>query len=224
MIDIVSIAKKYFEVSECDIGEYSTVKGGMIKAKARKFTIDGVGSMALQDATAMLGMMKMNMMVITPLSRDLPMFSFDIIDAIGNYTIIIEIYDMYLNKSASFEKDMQDFEIIKGEYKSIPDNDLGEHWYDEIKLSACVSKKAKKKDVEAQFDGLFKKYLEKYFEMAKSMDLLDESLLDEKREKSAAYVDGLLKNGGPSTDQFVKMIGEDKTRDYFTKVIFGTAK
>jgi hypothetical protein len=43
-----------------------------------------------------------------------------------------------------------------------------------------------------------------------------------KRERSAAYVNGLLKNGGPSTDVFKKSIGEEKTRKLFEEVLFGT--
>ena len=35
---------------------------------------------------------------------------------------------------------------------------------------------------------------------------------------------GLLKNGGPSTNVFLKLFGEEKTADLFRNVLFGTAK
>ena len=43
-----------------------------------------------------------------------------------------------------------------------------------------------------------------------------------KREKTNAYVEGLLKNGGPSTDVFKKALGEEKTAELFRSVLFGT--
>ena len=36
------------------------------------------------------------------------------------------------------------------------------------------------------------------------------------------YSDGLIKNGGVSTDFFKKNLGEDTTRDFFDKAFFGT--
>lgn len=45
-----------------------------------------------------------------------------------------------------------------------------------------------------------------------------------KRALSDSYVQGLLDNGGPSTDQFVKMLGIERTTEYFKKIIFGTAE
>ena len=43
-----------------------------------------------------------------------------------------------------------------------------------------------------------------------------------KNELSAHYVNGLLENGGPSTDVFKKSLGEDKTARLFKNVLFGT--
>ena len=45
-----------------------------------------------------------------------------------------------------------------------------------------------------------------------------------KKEKSSIYVEGLLANGGPSTDIFKKGIGEEKTGELFRNILFGTAR
>ncbi len=219
MVNALEIAKKYFNVVEKDPGEYKTVKGGMMKAECKQYYIEGLGNMAFQNATAMFGLMKMDMMCITPIERDLPLFSYDIINAMGNYTLIIEMYDVMLENGTFMASDLPEFLEIKDKYKDLPDDDRGEHWYDSIKLTSSVSKKGKKKALEAQCDELYAAYLEKYFKMAKEMSPCN---ADEKREKSHSYVDGLLSNGGPSTDQFIKLIGKEKTEEYFTKVIFGT--
>jgi hypothetical protein len=43
-----------------------------------------------------------------------------------------------------------------------------------------------------------------------------------KREKAGVYVEGLLTNGGPSTDVFKKGIGSEKTADLFRRILFAT--
>ena len=42
----------------------------------------------------------------------------------------------------------------------------------------------------------------------------------EKQARVRAYVDGLLQNGGPSTDQCKKLIGAEQTAALFRQVIF----
>ena len=43
-----------------------------------------------------------------------------------------------------------------------------------------------------------------------------------KRKLCKEYSDGLISNGGISTDVFKEQLGEDTTRDFFDKVLFGT--
>lgn len=223
MTDSLSIAKKYFNVTEKTVPEeYKVIKNFMMNTTISQYSVDGVGNMAVQNAKAMFGLMKMDMMCITPISRDLPLFSFDVIEAMGNYTLIIEIYDVMLEKNDKNQKLLETLEAIKSEYSDLPDNDLGEHWYDNIKCAACVSKKGKKKDIAERCDELYGRYLEAYLGAAADMDEVADK--NAKRELSDAYVQGLLDNGGPSTDQFIKMIGAEKTTEYFKKIVFGTAE
>lgn len=44
------------------------------------------------------------------------------------------------------------------------------------------------------------------------------------KEANKNYVDGLLKNGGTSTDMFVKKIGKEKTEELFRKYVFFVGK
>lgn len=223
MTDSLTAAEKYFNVSEKNVpDEYRTIKNAMMKTSVKQYSIDGVGNMAVQNAKAMFGLMKMDMMCITPISRDLPLFSFDVIEAMGNYTLIIEIYDVMLEKNEKNTKLLETLESIKSEYSDLPDNDLGEHWYDDLKCAACVSKKGKKKDIAEKCDELYGRYLEAYLSAAKDMDEVADKAA--KRALSDSYVQGLLDNGGPSTDQFVKMLGIERTTEYFKKIIFGTAE
>ena len=91
-------------------------------------------------------------------------------------------------------------------------------WYDNIKFQESVSKKGKKKQ-KVSFDELTKKYLKAYIELAKNAPKCDE---DAKKNKASVYVEGLLENGGPSTDIFKKHYGEEMTGYLFRKILFAT--
>ncbi len=220
MTDALSVAKKYFTVTPCEVpAEFAAMKTSKMKTNIEQYKVEGLGNMTFQHASAMFGMMKMEMMCVTPTDRDVPLFSYDLIDAMGKLTLIIELYDVMLDKTDDLEKTL---EAIKAEYKDLPDDDRGEHWYDNIKMASSVSKKDKKKVIGAACDELYGKYLEAYFAAAAAMpEVADKAA---KRAASDAYVQGLLDNGGPSTDIFVDMLGKEKTTEYFKKYIFATAE
>ena len=131
----------------------------------------------------------------------------------GNDTLIFELYDTLLAPNA-----LKKIAAVKEAMRDLPEHDLGAHWYDGIKLAVSVSKKGKKKHRIA-FDEAAKAYLDAYLEEAKEAEPCE---AEAKREKASVYVEGLLKNGGPSTDVFKKGIGEEKTADLFRRVLFAS--
>ena len=94
MTDALSIAKKYFTVTPCEVpAEFAAMKTSKMKTNIEQYKVEGLGNMTFQHASAMFGMMKMEMMCVTPTDRDVPLFSYDLIDAMGKLTLIIELYD-----------------------------------------------------------------------------------------------------------------------------------
>ena len=114
--------------------------------------------------------------------------------------------------------DLSKLDEVKEKAAYLPDHDLGEHWYDSIKLPQSLSKKGKKKD-RTGFDATVLHYLAKFLETACEAPACE---AEPKREKASVYVEGLLKNGGPSTDVFKKVIGDEKTAQLFRKILFAT--
>lgn len=136
----------------------------------------------------------------------------------GTYdTFILEFYNTMLDETAeNYKNYMELLEKEKERIADIPAHDLGKYWYDPIKLAASDSKRAKK--CGERLDKQYQRALELYVQMLKDAPAAAPS---DKMAKSYAYVDGLFKNGGPSTDAFVKAIGAEKARDMFETVIFG---
>ena len=202
-----------FPMQEHSCGEFARQKVSGMKFQIRRFTAEGLGSVSVMTAAGFFGLMKMDTLIITPTEKDMPLYSYDRVLAMGNDTMIFELYDTLLG-----DTDLSGLEKVKASYKDLPEHDLGEHWYDSIKLAVSLSKKGKKAH-RAAFDQCTLEYLEAYLAAAKTASGCD---AEAKREKASVYVEGLLKNGGPSTDVFKKGIGEEKTGELFRKVLFAT--
>jgi hypothetical protein len=63
-------------------------------------------------------------------------------------------------------------------------------------------------------------YFKAYVESAKISEKIEDK--EAKMQKASVYVEGLLSNGGPSTDIFKQYYGEEKTAYLFRKILFGT--
>ena len=203
-----------FHLNGLVIGEFQKMKVNGMNFQIWAFHAEGLGHVSAMVASGFFGLMKMDTLIITPTEVDMPLFSYDRVHAMGNDTLIYELYDTLLG-----EADLSGLEAVKGNAASLPDHDLGEHWYDSIKLPVSLSKKGKKAHT-AGFDACTQEYLEAFLAAAKTAAPCEAA---PKREKASVYVEGLLKNGGPSTDVFKKGIGDEKTAELFRKVLFGTA-
>lgn len=204
--------KKNYVLEKRIIPKYSEIHKNGMNFYIHSYKILGVGNLSIITMSAFWGIMKMETIILTPLIKDTPLFSYDCIQVMGKDTLLLELYDTQLVPA-----DCKELENIKRKYQHLPDYSLGKHWYDNLKLSASLAKRGKK------LFPLYKDLSYKYFRAY--LKLLEASPICPKHEKQAKvknYVDGLLSQGGPSTNQFKKMIGANETRKLFTKYIFAS--
>ena len=211
---LLKILGERFSLAELPAGEFASLKVSGMKFDIKAYHAEGLGHVSVMKASGFFGLMKMDTLMVTPIDLDLPIYSYDRIHAFGNDTLIVELYDTIVDKYD--DRNLQ--QLIK-EFSSIPDRDPGEHWYDSIKLKSSISKKGKKAHT-PDLDKLAENHFALCFRsLAKTTDFKDEKL-----EKNAAYVNGLLEHGGPSTDVFKKSLGKEKTEKLFKKILFGVSK
>lgn len=203
-----------FPLSEIDCGEFAKMKVNGMDFSISAYKAEGLGHVSVMTAKGFFGLMQMDTLIINPTEIDLPLYSYDRIFAMGNDTLIVELYDTLLGDYS--EAEMNGVKA-KEKYSSIPERDPGEHWYDSIKLSSSISKKGKKKHTDLMH-SLTDEHLEAYIKSSKTT-VTDRAA---KLEKARVYVNGLIEKGGPSTDVFKKAIGQDKTRELFERILFGT--
>lgn len=210
MIDkLLSVIGERYPLTDAD--GINGLKASGMKFNIRSYKAEGLGHVSVMTAKGFFGLMKMDTLIINPKEIELPLYSYDRIYAMGNDTLIVELYD-----TLSAICDLGNLETVKEQYPDLAERDPGKHWYDSIKLSESISKKGKKAQ-ENRFDRLAIQHLEAYLAIKDHA-----ASVDEKSRKAKFYVDGLLKNGGPSTDVFKKALGVEKTADLFNRVLFGT--
>ena len=202
-----------FPLTPGDAGAFAAVKASGMTFRITRYDAAGLGSLSVMTASGFLGLMKMDTLILNATGRDVPLLSYDRIRAMGNDTLILELYDTLLAPC-----DLQALADLKAGAAALPDHDLGTHWYDGIKLPQSLSKRGKKGQ-SAAFDGLAERYAAAYADLAAAAPPCDPAA---KKARAAVYVEGLLKNGGPSTDAFTKAIGPERTAELFRTVLFGT--
>lgn len=210
---LLDLIKNKYPLVEIDVGDMGTLKASGMKFTVCAYQAEGLGHISVMRASGFFGLMKMDTLIINPKEIDLPLYSYDRIYAAGNDTLIVELYDTLSQKC-----DFSHLNTVKANYTDISERDPGEHWYDSLKLSESISKKGKK--VTEKLDRLAIEHLDAYLASGTPQNID----ICEKQRKSAYYVDGLLKNGGPSTDIFKKALGVEKTIKLFRHVLFGTAE
>ena len=196
-----------------DAGEYARQKISGMTFLIRRFHADGLGLVSAMTASGFFGLMKMDTLIINPTEADMPLLSYDRVHAMGNDTLIFELYDTLLGETS-----LSGLDAVKERASALPEHDLGTHWYDSIKLKQSLSKKGKKAHT-ADFDAVAMDYLAAYLDTARTAAPCEAAA---KREKASVYVEGLLTHGGPSTDVFKKGLGEEKTADLFRRILFST--
>ena len=210
---LISLVNEKYPLSEIDCAEFAKMKVNGMNFSITAYRAQGLGHISVMRAKGFFGLMKMDTLIINPKEIELPLYSYDRIYAAGNDTLIVELYD-----TQSAECDLGSLENVKNQYGDLSDRDPGEHWYDSIKLPSSISKKGKKTQT-GRLDKLATEHLSAYLNICNKAESAEE-----KRRKAAYYVDGLLTNGGPSTDVFKKSLGVEKTARLFKNILFGISK
>lgn len=205
--------EKRYPLTQQDTGDYAKLKVNGMKFSIQSYSAAGLGWVCVMTASGFFGLMKMDTLIINPTEVDMPLLSYDRIRAMGNDTLIYELYDTMVG-----QPDLAELDKAKGRTNLLPDHNLGKHWYDDIKLPQSFSKKCKKVQTPAFNDAAYQ-YLIAFLKAAKKAPACESA---PKKEKASVYVEGLLSNGGPSTNIFKKSLGEEKTAQLFRSILFGT--
>ena len=209
---ILSRLQQKYSLTAIEAGEFAKLKANGMTFTVRAFHAEGLGHVSVMRAKGFFGLMKMDTLIINPTEIDLPLYSYDRIFAMGNDTLIVELYDTLVGPF-----DASSLADAKNAFSDLSERDPGVHWYDSIKLPESISKKGKKTHT-PRMDQLTLAHFDAYL-AGPAATVADRAA---KQAKASYYVNGLLSRGGPSTDVFKKALGEETTAKLFETILFGT--
>lgn len=207
----------YYTLTEVDCGEYKNLKlFGIMKFNVKQYDVEGVGNLAVM--TTNIGVMQMATVVLTPTERDMPLISMDYMYMLGNRTAYLEVYDLVLEQDEEYAALLEQLGAVRADYDSIETVTPSAAWYDSLKTEGFY-KKGKKADDDALIE-MMHRGLDSVMIYSSALPELDEEAHAHKTVLQKTYSDGLIDNGGISTDIFVKALGTDETRIFFDSVLF----
>jgi len=214
------VTSKY-DIKEVETGKFANLQIQGIDYTIKQYEINGVGNLLVMDSKYS-SKLQMASFVITPYYKSLPLFSTDYIYMQEKRSFLIEYYDLVPEKHDFYLDYMNRFAGLKAEHNHLDDMTLKECWYDSLK-PVCT---AKNTDItkESEISDMFVDNLKLFIEMEKNSELLPTGERKSKWKITQDYTDGLVDNGGVSTNVFKAIMGEDGTKEFFNKVFFGTSR
>ena len=210
MLDVIG---SRYTLRERDAGEYARTTVNGMDVSVRCFEAEGLGNVSVMHG-GIPDVMEMDTIVVNPFERDMPLFSYDRIFSGGRDTLFLELYDTKLEHTP----DTAELAKLTGSYSDLTDVPAAPHWYDGILYPESVMKTGPQ-EASPRMDALTEGYLAEYLRLTAAAPACSR---EEKKKAASAYTEGLLKNGGASTDVFLKAKGKEFTQGLFRQALFGT--
>lgn len=203
--------KQLYTIRKVPIGDYARIDKNGFQYRIHVYQIEGIGRLSLISTKALLGMMKMETLILSPYEKDAPIFSMDKISVSGvQDTFLAEFYDTRLQ-----ETDLSALARVGEKYEDVASYTPESRWYDSIRLPESVYKRGKK--MAETYEIMAEEYLMAYIQVLNEAPECDPAA---KTAKEKAYARGLIENGGPAIDQLKKQLGEAEAAELFEKYLF----
>jgi len=193
-----------------DVSPWQTFSGKGMKYQLQSYDWDDCACVSYLSMRAFLGLMKMETLICTPYTKDLPIYSYDKLIAFGKRSLLLEVYDTQVEPV-----DLSSMDAVKDSYKDLKDKQPKPAWYDSLRLSPSTFKEGKEERLAQLATAMTTAYLD-LFATAREVDRAV------KTERNRTYVEGLISNGGPAINAVRGMIGDEAAETLFRRFLFGT--
>lgn len=192
-----------------DVTPWQTFSGKGMNFHLQSFDWAGCACVSHLTMRAFLGLMKMETIICTPYTKDLPLFSYDLINAIGKRTLLVDVYDTQMAPA-----DLSTMDAVKAAYSDLDDKPMKPAWYDHLKLSPTVCKTGRGPRFSQLAEEMTTAYID-LFATAREVDSIA------KTARNREYVEGLISNGGPAINTIRQMLGSEAAETLFRRFLFG---
>lgn len=194
--------EKDFTVRPEDVGTDKRLSKNGMTFDTQSYEVEGLGHLCVLSMKAMLGLMKMETVVLSTFEKDVPLINLDWVSAFGKETQLCELYDTQI---LPYPQDkLAEFEQIREIDSDIEDYVSGPAWYDDI-LYPCSYRKTGKK-ISQRLSSAAEKYMDTLVAQLRTAENCDHDI---KKAKISGFANTLVRKGGPAVNQFTKLFGKE---------------
>ena len=212
---MLELLSRRYPVRKVELGSDARLKKGVFAFDTEVHKVGDLGHLCSLRMKAMLGLMRMETVVLAVSGKDVPLLNLDWVKAAGKETQIVELYDTQLQP---YPQDaLAAFQTLRERDGELPDYAAsGAHWYDEI-LYPCSYHKTGK-GITGRLNQAARAYTETFLEQLDAAPACDP---EAKKAKTRAFAENLLSHGGPAVDQVTKLFGRETAERLILRHMYG---
>lgn len=207
---------RFGKIEQRDMGEFAVIRRSGMRFESASYRLEGVGYFSTIRTKAMLGLMQMESLILTPLEVDMPLLSYDVMHLPGKDLVLLEIFDTQLIPADRSVPGMfAGMEEVKARYAYLPDRETPPGCSAEMSLPQSIEKKGRK--LLKKSETMVTEWLAEYMSLLAGAPKCDR---EKKRKATRRYTDRLFTEGGVAVNQFKKMLGEEAAVKMLGEFIF----
>ena len=205
-VDAVAVMKERFALKDVTPEKYRTMGSLMMRFHLEQYEMDGFGNLCVLKTRALLGLMNLTTVVLTPSSgKNVPFLLIDTMDMGKKHLCYVEYYDC---TAAGADKDL--LLAASAPYTDVPDYAEKPAWYVQERMEGSLIKTGDR----ARLDRMATDVLKAYAQQA-----LAAPVKAENREGLKAFQRRMIEEGNPSTAALTKTLGREGAEDFFRTVV-----
>ena len=205
-MDAAAVLRERFELREVTPGRYRTMGSAMMRFRLEQYEVQGLGNLCVLRTKAMLGLMKLVTVVVTPSSgKNVPFLLIDTMDMGKKHLCYVEYYDCTADGA---DKDL--LLAASAPYADVADYAEKPAWYVSERMAGSLIKTGDR----ARLIQMAADALAAYREQAAAAPVKPENLPGLK-----AFQQRMVKEGNPSTAALTRTLGKEGAETFFQTVV-----
>ena len=205
-MDAVAVLQEKFALKEITPEKYRTMGSLMMRFHLEQYAVEGLGNLCVLKTRAMLGLMNLLTVVVTPSSgKNVPFLLIDTMDMGKKHLCYVEYYDC---TAGGADKDK--LLAASAPYGDVADYAEKPAWYVQERMEGSLIKTGDR----ARLDRMATDALKAYAQQA-----LAASVKAENREGLKAFQRRMIEEGNPSTAALTKTLGKEGAEAFFRTAV-----
>ena len=205
-MDAVAVLKETFALRDVTPAQYRTMGSLMMRFHLEQYAVEGLGNLCVLKTKAMLGLMNLTTVVVTPSSgRNVPFLLFDTMDMGKKHLCYVEYYDCTADGA-----DKDRLLAASAPYGDVPDYAEKPAWYVKERMAGSLIKTGDK----ARLEQMATDALKAYGAQAAAAPCKPENI-----DGLKAFQRRMIQEGNPSTAALTRTLGKEGAEAFFRTVV-----